>query len=52
VPNGVVYTRWGRYDCPGNGTELVYTGKNIDFVCILFWYEYSLNKELLIQLKS
>ena len=36
MANGVVYTRWGRYDCPGNGTELVYTGKNIDFVCIMY----------------
>ncbi|XP_052080664.1 uncharacterized protein LOC127718651 [Mytilus californianus] len=24
---GSVYTRWGREDCPSNGTELVYTGK-------------------------
>ncbi|VDI69655.1 Hypothetical predicted protein [Mytilus galloprovincialis] len=23
---GSVYTRWGRKDCPSNGTELVYTG--------------------------
>ncbi|OWF43403.1 short-chain collagen C4-like [Mizuhopecten yessoensis] len=23
---GTVYVRWGRTDCPGNGTELVYTG--------------------------
>ncbi|XP_063417578.1 uncharacterized protein LOC134700143 [Mytilus trossulus] len=23
---GSVYTRWGRKDCPSNGTEIVYTG--------------------------
>ncbi|EDO46671.1 predicted protein, partial [Nematostella vectensis] len=23
---GAVYTRWGRADCPGTGTKLVYTG--------------------------
>jgi hypothetical protein len=23
---GAIYTRWGRPDCPSNGTTLVYTG--------------------------
>ncbi|CAG2247279.1 unnamed protein product [Mytilus edulis] len=26
APVGVVYTRWGRKDCTGNNTDLVYTG--------------------------
>lgn len=29
---GGIFVRWGRKDCPGNNTELVYSGKH--FVCI------------------
>ncbi|XP_076089857.1 uncharacterized protein LOC143061457 [Mytilus galloprovincialis] len=42
---GSVYTRWGREDCPSNGTELVYsgiagggwygyTGSAVNYVCL------------------
>ncbi|OWF44181.1 short-chain collagen C4-like [Mizuhopecten yessoensis] len=42
---GVVYVRWGRKDCPGNGTETVYSGyaggsyynhagAAVDYVCL------------------
>ncbi|VDH93743.1 Hypothetical predicted protein [Mytilus galloprovincialis] len=33
---GSVYTRWGRKDCSGNETELVYTG-----IAGGAWYDYS-----------
>lgn len=26
---GGVFIRWGRKDCPGNNTELVYSGINM-----------------------
>jgi hypothetical protein len=42
VPGGVVYTRWGRKECPGNGTELIYTGnislKNYQAVIVILFY--------------
>jgi hypothetical protein len=35
VSRGAIYTRWGRPDCPSNGTTLVYTGMN---QCIVLTY--------------
>ena len=29
---GAIYARWGRPDCPSNGTTLVYTGMNDSIV--------------------
>lgn len=26
ITDGGVFVRWGRKDCPGNNTELVYSG--------------------------
>ena len=42
VPSGVVYTRWGRNNCPGNETELIYKGnishKNSQSVVVILRY--------------
>lgn len=35
-PAGSVYVRWGRKECPTNGTEIVYTGR-IKFNTIIMW---------------
>ncbi|XP_071137108.1 uncharacterized protein [Mytilus edulis] len=34
--SGSFYTRWGRKSCPGNGTELIYTG-----ISAGPWYDYA-----------
>lgn len=37
APSGVVYTRWGRKDCAGNDTDLVYSGSYAFFIyCYIF----------------
>ncbi|XP_062574459.1 short-chain collagen C4-like, partial [Saccostrea cucullata] len=52
---GAVYTRWGRYECPQNDTELVYkgftgssyythTGGSVNYICLPYdplWGKYN-----------
>lgn len=32
---GGIFVRWGRKDCSGNNTELIYSGKHLDCICLL-----------------
>lgn len=32
---GGMFVRWGRKDCSGNNTELIYSGKHLDCICLL-----------------
>lgn len=44
---GAIYTRWGRKDCTGNGTELVYEGNKTNCVSTKF---LKINNRLLFTL--
>lgn len=32
---GGIFVRWGKKDCPGNNTELIYSGKHLDCIVVL-----------------
>lgn len=32
---GGIFVRWGRKDCPANNTELIYSGKHLDCICLI-----------------
>lgn len=44
IKAGGVFVRWGRKDCPGNNTELIYSGKQLDGIGVLAGEDRAIGK--------
>lgn len=44
IKTGGVFVRWGRKDCPGNNTELIYSGKQLDDIGLLAGEDKAIGK--------